>query len=97
MRKLIVVSAFILAAVATPHADQSRGLMLANADAPAQAQPAVAQAQGKARPVQSQAQAQPVQSQRQPASRPVTRSHIRHRESDEAKARRIAARYGVYW
>ncbi|MFQ3459324.1 hypothetical protein PMN64_39245 [Bradyrhizobium sp. UFLA01-814] len=50
MRKLILVSAFILAAGATAHADQSRGFVLANADAPAQAQPAVAPAQGEARP-----------------------------------------------
>ncbi|MGX1101630.1 MULTISPECIES: hypothetical protein [Bradyrhizobium] len=82
MRKLIPVSAFILAAVATAHADQSRGLVLANPDAPAQAQPAVAPALGEARPAQSQ----PVESLRQQASRPVTRSHVRHRESDEAEA-----------
>ncbi|MCS3453051.1 MULTISPECIES: hypothetical protein [Bradyrhizobium] len=97
MRKLILVSAFVLAAVATAHADQSRGLVLANAEAPAQAQPAVAPAQGEAQRASSQAQAQPVEPPRQQASRPVTRSHVRHRESDEAEARRIAARYGVYW
>ncbi|GEC51770.1 pyruvate/2-oxoglutarate dehydrogenase complex dihydrolipoamide acyltransferase (E2) component [Bradyrhizobium japonicum] len=94
MRKL--VSAFILAAVATAHADQSRGLVLANADASAQAQPAVAPAQGEARPAQSQAQAQRVESPRQQASRPATRSRVRRHESDEAKARPIDARYGVY-
>lgn len=97
MRKLILVSALILAAVATAHADQSRGLVLASADAPARAQPAVAPAQGEAQRAPSQAQAQPVESRRQQASRPATRSHVRHRESDEAKARRIDGRYGVYW
>jgi hypothetical protein len=83
MRKLILISAFIIASAATAHAGQSRGLVLANADTPAQAQPAVAPAQAEA--------------PRPEASRPVRRSHVRHRESDEAKARRIAARYGVYW
>lgn len=93
MRKLTLVSAYILAAGATAHADQSRSLALANADAPAQAQPAVAPAQGEAQPAPSQ----PMESLQQQASRPVTRTHVRHRESDEAEACRIPARYGVYW
>ena len=31
------------------------------------------------------------------ASRQAGKSHMRGYEADEAKARRIAARYGVYW
>lgn len=95
MRKLILTSAFILATAATAHAGQSRGLVLANADAPAQAQPAVAPAQAEAQ--SAPPQVQPAETARPQASRPVNRSHARRRESDEAKARRIAARYGVYW
>ncbi|MGY3442641.1 MULTISPECIES: hypothetical protein [unclassified Bradyrhizobium] len=95
MRKLVLSSAFILAAIATAHAGQSRGLVLANADTPAQAQPAVAPAQAEAQPAPSQAQ--PAEAPRQQASQPLQRSHVHHRESDEAKARRIAARYGIYW
>ncbi|MGY4476246.1 hypothetical protein [Bradyrhizobium sp. USDA 3364] len=93
MRKLILTSAFIVASFATAQAGQTRGLVLANADTPAQAQPAVAPAQAEAQP----AQARSAEAPRQQASRPVQRSHVRRPESDEAKARRIAARYGVYW
>jgi len=92
MRKLIVISAFVLASVVTADAGQNRGLVLATADAPAQAQSAVAPAQAEAQPAPSQVQAPTPQ-----RSRPVQNSGVRHRESDEAKARRIAARYGVYW
>jgi len=95
MRKLFLVSAFVLASAATAHAGQSRGLVLANADTPAEAQPAVTPAQADPQPVQSQAQ--PAEAPRQQASGPVNKSHARRRESDESKARRIAARYGVYW
>ena len=31
------------------------------------------------------------------ASKPAKNTHARRYEGDEAKARRIAARYGVYW
>ncbi|MDH2383131.1 hypothetical protein [Bradyrhizobium sp. CER78] len=95
MRKLILIAAFIAATAATAHAGQSRGLVLADADTPAQAQPAVAPDQAEAQPAPSQAQ--PAEALRAQASRPVKRSQTSRRESDEAKARRIAARYGVYW
>lgn len=95
MRKLILTAAFIAVTIATAHAGQSRGLVLANADTPAQAQPAVAPAPAEAQ--QAPSQAQPAEPPRQQASRPTNRSHANRRESDEAKARRIAARYGVYW
>ncbi|WP_076865126.1 hypothetical protein [Bradyrhizobium mercantei] len=95
MRKLILTAAFILASAAVAHAGQSRGLVLANADTPAQAQPAVAPAQSEAQPAPSQAQ--PADAPRAQASRPIKSNSARRPESDEAKARRIAARYGVYW
>ncbi|QIG95218.1 MULTISPECIES: hypothetical protein [unclassified Bradyrhizobium] len=95
MRKLILIPAFILASLTTAHAGQSRGLVLAAADAPAQARPAAAASQADSQPAPSQAQS--AEAPRQQASRPVNKSHARRRESDEAKARRIAARYGVTW
>lgn len=95
MRKLILAAAVIVASAATADAGQSRGLVLANADTPAQAQPAVAPDQAEAQPAASQAQ--PAEDSRAQASRPVKRTQTSRRESDEAKARRIAARYGVYW
>ena len=51
--------------------------------------------QAEAQPAPSQAQ--PAEASRAQASRPVKRTQTSRRESDEAKARRIAARYGVYW
>ncbi|QOZ31324.1 hypothetical protein [Bradyrhizobium sp. CCBAU 53421] len=95
MRKLILIAAFIAATATTAQAGQSRGLVLANADTPPQAQPAVAPEPAEAQPVPSQAQ--PAEAPRPQASHPVKRSQASRRESDEAKARRIAARYGVYW
>ena len=124
MRKLFLISAFVLVS-ATAQAGQSRSLVLAANDTPApvqavetakpadpapqvQAQPAPAQAQpAQAEPAQAQpaqAQAAPVQPQaaqaetpKHQASKPVKKAHAHHYEGDEAKARRIAARYGVYW
>lgn len=90
MRKLILISAFVLASAVGADAGQSRGLVLAAADTPAQTQSAVA-------PAQAEAQSAPSQVQAPRPSRPMRSSRVRHRESDEAKARRIAARYGVYW
>ncbi|WP_426440525.1 hypothetical protein [Bradyrhizobium genosp. P] len=128
MRKLFLISAFVLAS-ATAHAGQSRSLVLAANDTPApvqavgtarpadpepqaQAQPAPVQAQpAPVQPAEAQPQVQPAQAQAAPvepqaapvetpkhqASKPVKKAHVRHYEGDEAKARRIAARYGVYW
>ena len=102
MRKLILISAFVLASVATVHAGQSRSLVLAANDTPAAAQaadpaPAPAQAQGQ---VQNQAQtdAQPQADAPRPrASKPAKKPYARGWDRDEAKARRIAARYGISW
>jgi len=99
MRKLVLITALLLAS-ASAHAGGSRGLVLAANATPAATDtvaPAVAPAPAAAAPAagtdapRPQADAAPAK----PASaKPVMRAH---RESDEAKARRIAARYGVYW
>ena len=119
MRKLILISAFVLASVSA-QAGESRSLTLAANDAPAaaekvetarpaEAQPEAAKSEAtkseatKSEAAKSEATtadvkadtAKPKASQKH-ASR-SKRVHARHYEGDEAKARRIAARYGVYW
>ena len=110
MRKLILISAFLVAASVLAHAGDSRGLVLAANEVPAAtAQPAVAQPVAAqpvaAQPVEAQpeATAQPAaqpeaapEPQRQ-AAKPAKKKHVHTWRDDEAKARRIAARYGVYW
>ena len=100
MRKLILISAFVLAAVSAQAGD-GRSLILAANDAPAAAtttttstatKPEEAKADVKA-DVKTEA-AKPEASSKQ-ASR--SKKTLARREGDEAKARRIAARYGVYW
>ncbi|KJC58128.1 hypothetical protein UP10_24380 [Bradyrhizobium sp. LTSPM299] len=108
MRKLFLISAFVLVSAAA-QAGQNRGLVLAANDGPASVQavetakpadpvPQI-QIQTQARP--APVEAQPAQAQadepKHQASKPVKKAHARHYEGDEAKARRIAARYGVYW
>jgi hypothetical protein len=101
MRKLVLITALLLAS-ASAHAGQSRDLILAANDTPAAtdtaAAPAPAVAPAPAAPAATtdapkpQADAEPAK----PVTKPAKHSAGRH-ESDEAKARRIAARYGVYW
>ena len=94
MRKLILISALCLASVSAK-AGPSRGLVLA-ADTPAatstdtipQPLPPVTQ-NDAAKPQASAPAASPS------SSKP--RSQARRYESDEAKARRIAAKYGISW
>jgi hypothetical protein len=78
MRKLILISAFVLASM-SPHAGESRDMTLAAND--------------ETRAVET---AMP-EGTKHHASRQAGKSHMRGYEADEAKARRIAARYGVYW
>jgi len=91
MRKLVLITALLLASA---HAGESRGLVLAANDTPAAtdtAAPTPAAPAATTDAPKPQADAAPAK----PASaKPAKRAH---RESDEAKARRIAARYGVYW
>jgi hypothetical protein len=99
MRKLVLITALLLAS-ASAHAGDSRGLVLAANDTPATTDTvAPAAAAAPAAPAATtdapkpQADAVPVK----PATAKPARRPTAHRESDEAKARRIAARYGVYW
>ena len=115
MRKLILISAFVLASVSA-QAGESRSLILAanNAPAaaaekvetakPAEAQPEAAKSEaGKSEAGNSEATTVDVKADTakpEAAQKHASRSkrvHARHYEGDEAKARRIAARYGVYW
>jgi hypothetical protein len=95
MRKLILISALLLAS-ASAQAGESRGLVLAAADTPqatttdAVRQPLPPVAKTEDAKPQATETARPL-----PSSKP--RSQARRFESDEAKARRIAARYGISW
>ena len=95
MRRLILISALCFASVSA-QAGPSRGLVLAAADTPAatstdtipQPLPPVTQ-NDAAKPQATTPAASPSPSK--------PRSQARRYESDEAKARRIAARYGISW
>jgi hypothetical protein len=99
MRKLVLITALLLAS-ASAHAGESRGLVLAANDTPAATEPAApAAAPAPAAPAATSAAPKP-QADVAPAKTAPAKSTKRasgHHESDEAKARRIAARYGVYW
>ncbi len=95
MRKLVLITALLLAS-ASAHAGPSRSLILAANDTPAAtdtAAPAPAAPAATSDAPKPQADAAPA---KPAAAKPAKRS-AGHHESDEAKARRIAARYGVYW
>lgn len=102
MRKLILISAFVLASVSA-HAGESRSLILAANDEPKATEkveatkPEETKAQESKETkgdVKADATAPEASKPQAPRSKKV---HARHHEGDEAKARRIAARYGVYW
>ncbi len=63
------------------HAGQNRGLVLAAIDEPQATEKVEA-----AKPADAQ-----------PRATSTAKIQVRRHESDEAKARRIAARYGIYW
>jgi hypothetical protein len=116
MRKLILISAFVLASVSA-QAGESRNMTLAANDetkAVETAKPEVTAApqtnvDAKTDAAKTDAAktdaprtdvaktdvAKPEASKPRVAKQP--RYHVRGYEADEAKARRIAARYGVYW
>jgi hypothetical protein len=96
MRKLILISAFALASISASVSAQAgdRSLILAANDTPAAASttaPAATTA-----PTEATTETAKPESKKQ-ASKSHNKTHARHYEGDEAKARRIAARYGVYW
>jgi hypothetical protein len=89
MRKLILISALLLAS-ASAQAGADRGLVLAANDRPAvteTAKPDAFRPETAAAPEAAQSQ----------ASKPAKKVQAKRHESDEAKARRIAAKYGISW
>ncbi len=104
MRKLILISAFLLVSVSA-QAGESRSLAAndepaaATTTRPAEVQPEATKADVKAEanPEASKPEASKPETSKTHASRPAKNIHVRGYEGDEAKARRIAARYGVYW
>ncbi|SRR5690348_4120549 len=101
MRKLVLISALLLASVSA-HAGESRGLVLASGDASSTSDiaaplPPIKKSQ--------EAKTEPKQASRQQAvvpAGPLPSKSARNVQGEryaarEAKARRIAARYGIYW
>jgi hypothetical protein len=93
MRKLILISAFVLASISAQAGD-SRGLLLAANDEVKVAEAATPQ-QATATATSTDG-AKPQASSSQPA-KSSKKAQARRRETDEQKAHRIAAKYGVYW
>jgi hypothetical protein len=101
MRKLILITAFALASISASVSAQAgdRSLILAANDTPAAttAAPAATTSPAEAKPEAAAAEPAKPEATKKQASKPQ-RTHARRTyEGDEAKARRIAARYGVYW
>ena len=104
MRKLILISAFLLVSVSA-QAGESRSLAAndepaaATTTRPAEVQPEATKADVKAEanPEASKPETSKPETSKTHASRPAKKVRVRGYEGDEAKARRIAARYGVYW
>jgi hypothetical protein len=91
MRKLILISALVLASVSA-QAGESRGLTLA-----ANEEPKAIETVKPAEPAKVEETKTDTSASKAQASKPAKKTHARRYEGDEAKARRIAARYGVYW
>ncbi|HWZ41618.1 MAG TPA: hypothetical protein VNY08_25275 [Bradyrhizobium sp.] len=96
MRNLILISAAaLLLASASAQAGQSRGLVLAAADTPAAT---TSDTPAPLPPVTQNNEAPKPQAADTAKPRPSrARIQARSYQSDEAKARRIAARYGISW
>ena len=109
MRKLILISALLLVSASAHAGEQLKGLVVADSDRPAasdtaQPLPPVAesekpkqQASEPARPLASRPSRR-TQAERYEAERfEAKRFEARRFEGNEAKARRIAAKYGISW
>jgi hypothetical protein len=103
MRKLVLITAVLLAS-ASAHAGQSRDLILAANDTPAAtdtAAPAAAPAPATTVAPAATTDAPKPQADAAPAKPAAAKSARRASghlyQGDEAKARSIAARYGVHW
>ena len=100
MRSILLIAAMAVAGLAAAHANERSTLMLAQASPqadPAAAQPAPAAPAPQAAPAPAAAapDAAPPAKATKPAKKRVARRH--NWEADEAKARSIAAKYGVSW
>jgi hypothetical protein len=101
MRKFILISALLLAS-ASAQAGETRGLILASAEQPNSVEkvepvkPEAAKVDVKSEATPEASTSTPVASTPE-ATKPVQKSPVVRHESDEAKARRIAARYGISW
>jgi hypothetical protein len=99
MRKLVLITALLLAS-ASAHAGQSRDLILAANDTPAATDTAAPAPLPPAAPAATTDAPKP-QADVAPAkpapAKPAKRASGHGYQGDEAKARSIAARYGVYW
>ena len=110
MRKLILIAAVLLAS-ASAQAGENRDRILAAADAPVTADASATSNVGAPLPPiqkaddKPQTTEKPQTSERQQAqqaeklqlAKSAKAARLRRYESDEAKARRIAARYGISW
>jgi hypothetical protein len=83
MRQLLLISAFVLASASAQASDIS-SLIPAASDTPVEATPTAADA------------AKPTASRKQASSR-SKKTQPQRRETDEQKARQIAAQYGISW
>jgi hypothetical protein len=99
MRKLILISALLLAS-ASAQAGESRSLTLAANDEPKAIEtvkPAEPAKVDETKTETVKCDTAKTDTSKAQASKPAKQTHARRWEGDEAKARRIAARYGVYW
>ena len=109
MRRFILISALLLASVSA-QAGQPRGLVLASNDEPkserieaVKTEDAKPEASAPVAPAPAVTTAAPAPAVSTPAapkpvaSRPAKKTHAGSYDNDEAKARRIAARYGISW
>jgi hypothetical protein len=108
MRKFILISALLLAS-ASAQASEPRGLTLASNEEPTSVEkiesvkPEVAKADVKleaSKPEVSKPETSKPETSKPRASRPAQKVHARTYQGhggDEARARTIAARYGISW
>jgi hypothetical protein len=97
MRKLILISAFFSASMlasVSVQAGESRNLTFASNDEPKSVE--TSKAVETTRPDEA-VKADTARPEAKPRTSRSNKTHASRREGDEAKARRIAARYGVYW
>jgi len=95
VRKFVLIAAFALASVSVQAGERIDRVPPDN-DAPAAAVAPAAAPAATAKPQPSRKQASGKQASRKQAS-PRSRKTQARRETDEQKARRIAAEYGISW